>query len=313
MVSFKVNVPNRAQLGQDMFAVLYVDTDSNVQTGSPDDGGADYAIELFRGEVQLYKWDGTGFTRRFGDPPSITLSYGYQAGVTFRISAAELGNTKKLNFYVIVVSGVTYDPTTGEPDFSTAVADVAPAGHLFPYQVITARPTLVVRRLFTTPKLPTAGKQFSLKVTAARSDTNAVIRNGRVTCVGRVGKTSLRAKVSRVVAGAVTCTWLIPKNAKGKQFRGSAAVVFEGLRATRSFSARIRESGSRGATRHRRFPRSRRRLQRYGVRHARPGDRVAARHVVPARAAERDACTPCDQFAERPDASIRDARRAAAC
>jgi hypothetical protein len=240
MVSFKVNVPNRAQLGQDMFAVLYVDTDANVQTGSPDDGGADYAIELFRGEVQLYKWDGTGFTRRFGDPPSITLSYGYQAGVTFRISASELGNTKRLNFYVIVVSGVTYDPTTGEPDFTNAVADVAPAGNLFPYQVITAKPTLVVRRLFTSPKLPTAGKQFSLKVTAARSDTNAVIRNGRVTCVGRVGKAPLRARVARVVSGAVTCTWLIPKNAKGKRFRGTATVVFEGLRATRSFTARIR-------------------------------------------------------------------------
>jgi hypothetical protein len=43
-----------------------------------------------------------------------------------------------------------------------------------------------------------------------------------------------------VQGGAVVCTWLIPANAKGRTFRGSVTVVFEGLRASRSFSARIR-------------------------------------------------------------------------
>ena len=77
-------------------------------------------------------------------------------------------------------------------------------------------------------------------IDAARSDTGAVIRNGRVTCRGRAGNARLRATTARVQGGQVTCTWLIPANARGRTFRGSATVVFEGLRASRSISARIR-------------------------------------------------------------------------
>ena len=41
--------------------------------GSPDLGGADYVMQLVRGEISLYKWDGTDYTRRFGDPSAVTL------------------------------------------------------------------------------------------------------------------------------------------------------------------------------------------------------------------------------------------------
>jgi hypothetical protein len=75
---------------------------------------------------------------------------------------------------------------------------------------------------------------------AARSDTNAALQNGRVTCVGRAGNARLRAQLARVQGGAVVCTWQIPANARGRTFRGTVTVVFEGLRASRSFSARIR-------------------------------------------------------------------------
>ena len=78
-----------------------------------------------------------------------------------------------------------------------------------------------------------------MRLVAARSDTGAVLQSGRVTCVGRAGNTRLRAQVARVAAGAATCTWNIPPNAKGKQFRGTVTVVFEGLRASSSMSRRI--------------------------------------------------------------------------
>jgi hypothetical protein len=242
IVSFRINVPNRPQLGQDMVIDLFVDTDNNPNTGSADFGGTDYVIELIQGEANLFKWDGTNFTRRFGDPPAISLSFSYQGGVTFRISAAELGNTTRLNFFVIVESGVAFDPVTGDPDFANAVADAAPGGGvgLYPYQVIVARPTLVVRSLRGTPAAPRAGRTFTLRMVTARSDTGAALQNGRVTCVGRAGNARLRAQLARVQGGAVVCTWQIPANAKGRTFRGSVTVVFEGLRASRSFSARIR-------------------------------------------------------------------------
>ena len=106
--------------------------------------------------------------------------------------------------------------------------------------MIVAKPALIVRGIKPTPAAPRAGAPFALRMTVARSDSGAVIQNGRVTCVGRAGTTRLRAELARVQGGAVVCIWSIPANAKGKTFRGSATVVFEGLRASRSYTSRIR-------------------------------------------------------------------------
>ncbi len=241
IITFRVNVPNRPTLGQDMLFEIWVDADNNAATGSPDLGGADYVMQLVRGEISLYRWDGADYTRRFGDPSAVTLNFSYQGGLTARISAAELGNTKAFKFFVVAISGLVVDPVTGDLDGANSKADVAPGGGvgLFPFTVTIAKPTLVVRRLTTTPRVPKAGQTFTMRMTTARSDSGAVLQNGRVTCVGRAGATRLQAQLARVQGGAVVCTWLIPANAKGKTFRGSAAVVFEGLRVSRSFSRRI--------------------------------------------------------------------------
>jgi hypothetical protein len=237
-----VNVPNRPTLGQDMLVDLFVDTDNNQATGSQDIPGIDYVIELVRGEINLFKWDGTNFTRRFGDPSAVTLAFSYEGGVTIRISAAELGSTTRFNFFVTVESGVAVDPITGDLDFTNAKGDAAPGGGagFFNYLVNIAKPTLIVRKFGTSPAAPAAGKVFTMRLTTARSDTGAVIQNGRATCVGRAGTVRLRAQTARVTGGAAVCTWLIPKGAKGKTFRGSVSVVFEGLSASRSYSAKIR-------------------------------------------------------------------------
>jgi hypothetical protein len=240
MITFRVNVPNRATLGQDMYMVLFVDSDNNQATGAPDLAGVDYVFEVVRGEIGLFKWDGTNFTRRFGDPSAITLSLAYQGGFTVRISSTELGNTKQLNFIVEVDSGIAVDPITGDLDFTNAKGDVAPGGGagLYPFEVKVAKPTLVVKRLTTTPVRPAAGKPFSAKLQVARSDTGALLQGGRVTCAGRAGAKAVRG-AGRFVGRAAVCTWRIPANAKGKAFRGSITIVFEGLRATRSFSRTI--------------------------------------------------------------------------
>ena len=242
LIQFRVAIPNRAQLTQDMLLLLFVDSDANPQTGDPAELGADYVIEVFGGEAALFRWDGSNFTRRAGDPPATSLIFSYQGGVTITISAAELGNTTKLAFSFLAVSGVTIDSATGDVDFTNAVADIAPAAGagLYPYEVKITPPSLVVRSLRPTPKSPIAGRSFTLRLVAARSDTNAVVQNGRVTCVGRVGTARFRAKVQRVQGGAATCTWNIPATAKGKTFRGSVAVVFEGLRAAQAYSAKVR-------------------------------------------------------------------------
>ncbi len=242
LIQFRVNIPNRAQLGQDMLILLFVDTDANPDTGDPESIGADYVIQIFGGEAALFRWDGSDFTRRAGDPPATSLIFSYQNGATITMSAAELGNTKKFGFAVIAISGVAVDPTTGDTDFTNAVADVAPASGagLYQYEVKITPPTLVAKSLKPTPKNPIAGRTFMLRLVAARSDTGAVVQNGRVTCVGRVGNARLTAQVQRVQGGAATCTWNLPVTARGKTFRGSVAVVFEGLKAGQSYSGKVR-------------------------------------------------------------------------
>ena len=242
VISFKINIPNRPQLTQDMLVLVFVDTDANPQTGDPESLGADYVIQIFGGEAGLFRWDGTDFTRRAGDPPATSLIFAYQGGITITMSAAELGNTKRFGFAAIVIGGVVIDPVTGDLDFTNAVSDVAPAAGagLYQYEVKITPPTLVVKNLAPTPAKPTAGRAFTLRLVAARSDTGAAVQNGKVTCVGRVGNARLKAQVQRVAAGAATCTWSIPVTAKGKTFRGSVAVVFEGLKASQGYASKVR-------------------------------------------------------------------------
>jgi len=247
ILSFRINIPNRPTLGQDMFMLIWIDSDNNVQTGSPAGGndppGADYAMELIRGEISLYRWDGTGFTRSFGDPSAVTLSFSYTNGVTVGIAASELGNTKLLKFIVLVVSGIAFDPVTEEAycPSSPCPSDAAPGGGvgLYPFEVKLAPTTLQVKKFTPTPAKPVAGRTFALRLQAARSDTGALLQSGRVTCVGRIGKGALRAQSGRFVGREAVCTWKIPAGARGKNFRGSITIVFEGLKAARSYSRAI--------------------------------------------------------------------------
>jgi hypothetical protein len=115
IITFRVNIPNRASFSADMLVALEIDSDNNPATGSPE--GTDYALEIFQGEAALFRWDGTNFTRRPGDPPFTSLLFSYTGGITIRISAAELGNTKALKFAAFVFGGIVVDPVTGDLDF----------------------------------------------------------------------------------------------------------------------------------------------------------------------------------------------------
>jgi len=236
-ITFKVNVPNRSQLTPDTVLVMDIDSDANPATGDTDNFGADYILQIILGESLLFKWDGTDY--RVSANQS-SLAYQWKDGATIRINSADLGNTRKLSFDAIVVSGVVIDQTTGAIDCSQCKRDFAPGVGLYTYDVKVGRASLVAKSLKATPAKPTAGKPFTLRLVAARSDTGAVVQNGRATCVARIGSAKLAAKVQRVQGGAAVCTWNLPANAKGKTFHGSVSVVFEGLRASKGFTATIR-------------------------------------------------------------------------
>ena len=238
VVSFKVDIPNRPTLTQDLLLLVFVDTDANPQTGDPDSLGADYVIQIFGGEAALFRWDGADFTsgrRPTGDVADLLVP-GRCDGHDQRCRARQ-HQTPRLRRH----RGLRHRHRPG---------DRRSRLHERRERRRTGRRCGAVRlrgedhaadagRQEVTVGKPTAGKPLTARLVAARSDTGAIVQNGRVTCVGRIGNARLRAQVQRVVAGAATCRWNIPPAAKGKRFRGSVSVVFEGLRATESFSSRI--------------------------------------------------------------------------
>jgi len=78
-----------------------------------------------------------------------------------------------------------------------------------------------------------------MRMTAMRNDTSATLEGGTVKCAARTGGAGLSARVHRFVGTSAVCTWLIPASARGKTFRGSITVVFEGKKVTKTFSSRI--------------------------------------------------------------------------
>ena len=236
-ISIKINIPNRPQYAADIAVVMFLDSDANQATGDPESLGADYIIQLIQGEILLFKWDGSDFTI---SSTQASLSYAWAGGPTIRINASELSNTRKLLFDVTAVSGLVFDSQTGAIDCTNCKRDFAPTIGFYQYDVKITPPTLVVRSLKPIPARPAAGRPFTLRLVAARSDTGAVVQNGRVTCVGRAGNVRLKAKVQRVQGGAATCTWNIPAGAKGKTFRGVVTISFEGLKATQSYTGKVR-------------------------------------------------------------------------
>jgi hypothetical protein len=233
-LSFKINP--FARVTDDMLIGIDIDIDANAATGDPDTG-ADYAIELFRGTANLFRWDGTNFSRRQNDPPQATLTF---SGPTIKINTSELGNTTHLKFDAIVITGIVVD-SSGDLDFTNARADIAPDfGHgLYDYPVKTAPLRLVAKGFALSPRRPVAGRTLTANLTVARNDTGAVLKGGSVVCSARVAGARVAVRVHRFVGSQARCAWAVPSSARGKPFRGSITVVFEGKKITRSFSATV--------------------------------------------------------------------------
>jgi hypothetical protein len=175
------------------------------------------------------------FTRRANDPPQSTLVF---SELSISINAAELGNTSRFNFGVSVVTGITTDQS-GNFDFSNAQADFAPdLGHGFWNYTVRLAPLRLLARSFSITRPVRAGRTLTARLVATRSDTGAVVSGGRVVCTAVVGGRRIAGR-GRFVGREARCVWRIPANARGSRISGSIAVVFEGRRVTRRFSAPI--------------------------------------------------------------------------
>ena len=220
-----------------MLFLIFLDTDGNPSTGDPQGDGADYAIQLVSGAVDLFQWSNNDYVPA---PSQSSLVYSYTAGgPMIKVSAADLGKAKALSFSVFAASGITVD-SSGNPDFSNSAADFAPdAGHgTYSYKVLT-KLTLSVVVFTTTPKPARAGKLFAAGLAVTESDTGGPVKSGTVTCAATVGGKQLAAAAHAVANGIALCAWRLPKTAKGKTIRGTVTLVVQGVKAAKSFSVKV--------------------------------------------------------------------------
>jgi hypothetical protein len=237
LVTFKINISNRPALTADMLVLVLLDTDQQTATGDPQSGGADYAIQLAQGEVVLFKWNGSDFVVA---PSQTSVTFGYDAtGATIRASAADLGGTKGFNFFAIAISGITTD-AAGNPDFTNEHADPAPdAGHgVFAYHVLT-KLTLSVSAFTVGPKPAKVGKKLVASLAANESDTNGPVQAGTVACSATVAGKHLSATAHRLANGVATCSWLVPRGAKGSTVHGTVSLTVKGTKVVRAFAVKV--------------------------------------------------------------------------
>jgi hypothetical protein len=237
LVTFQVNISNRPALTQDMFLLIFLDTDQNSATGDPQAYGADYLIELDPGSVGLLQWNGADYANA-SSQTSLTYAYA-TTGATIHVSAADLGKTKAFKFGVIAFSGYAVD-ASGNPDLTNLKRDAAPDfGHgVFSYQVLT-RLVLTVTALTTAPKPARAGRPFTASLAANENDTAGPVPAGTVGCAASIAGKRLVVVTRAVRNGIAVCVWRIPGRTRGRIVRGLITLTVRGTSVTRGFSTRI--------------------------------------------------------------------------
>jgi hypothetical protein len=235
-IAMKINISNRPALTPDMLVLIFLDADKNPATGDPQSLGADYAIQLQTGAVDLFKWNGTTYTG--ATSPSLTFAYD-ATGAAIHISAADLGGTKGFNFAVLAASGIAVD-ANGNPDFTNEKDDLAPdPGHGFWSYTVIAKLTVTVQAFVYAPKPAKQGKNFAAGFAATESDTNGPVTKGTVACTATAGTKHLVALTHAVTNGVVACVWHVPLATKGKTLRGTVTLTVQGTTVTRSFAVKI--------------------------------------------------------------------------
>jgi hypothetical protein len=123
-LTFTVSLANRPTLGSSE-VILAINSDNNFATGNDKWDGAEFAIDLTTKDGGgVAKWTGSQWD--WGTPQT-TFLFSYAAGTaSFKINAAELGNTKTFTFVGGAGEAEQYDWAPENGDFSYTLQASAP-------------------------------------------------------------------------------------------------------------------------------------------------------------------------------------------
>ncbi len=206
---------------------LFLDTDANPDTGAFGTLGAEYLIFLAEGGYEFARWTGSDWD---WDAPYTTVRVRSNAtGVMFSLNRSELGGTTSFNFWA----------RSGRGEAALGQVDDAPDDGTFNYTLAAGGPDIREVGVKTTPDAgPRAGRQFVVQATSLALPV--LPANGlspqpdSYTCSAKLGAKALRGQ------GVGSCTFAIPKKAKGKKLSVSLTASYQGASKTIQLAYKVR-------------------------------------------------------------------------
>jgi hypothetical protein len=225
---FNVGVTNMPSSG-DVQAVLFIDSDANPTTGVVENGGIDYILYSDRSDNTWGFGHWTGSSWDWDTPWSTARVLTALNGVLFTVNRRELSNAAQVNFWAL-----TMVSDGGDGKF-----DAAPDRGLWNYDLQAGGPDIKSIRLATTPSVPRAGKQFTVKVTALELPQDGSL----LSTPPQPESYTCKAKLAgRPLAGRAQggCTFKLPKKARGKKLVVAVTVQYQGVAKTVEYPFKVK-------------------------------------------------------------------------
>jgi len=233
---YSMDIGFGAQIISNAVIIIYLDTDQNPSSGSTNDAGADYAVEVDQASNMFFfgKWDGTQYSDAPSDTTVSVRLAGNPTGTHLIVSfnRSEVGNGNGFNFWLLSTDG-TVDP---------GHFDDAPSGSgTYSYTLQTAAP-LQLSLLASTQGKAKAGGTWSVLLIAKRSDTGATLGpEGTIACKATGGGKALQVVQKHWVSASggvhvAVCTFHVGKKLKGKALHATVTVSYQGLAVTHKYT-----------------------------------------------------------------------------
>jgi hypothetical protein len=214
----KATIANMPALQTPGNAVLALDTDRSGSTGSV--FGADYIVLADLSDLSgiFVKWTGSDYADAPTQPGDVRYSIGGGA-IEFLVRPAALGGATSFNFLVGATTG------SGEG----AQIDLAPDSGTWFFEVQKPAPAPAIAtsaKATYAPAAPRAGKAFRVAGASVQLDDGSTAAAETYSCRAKLAGKALRG------IGPGSCTFAVPKTAKGKRLVVTVSATYAGRTVT---------------------------------------------------------------------------------
>ncbi len=208
-VTIKAAIANLPLVGQPGFVIGVFDIDRNGATGALMGGDYVLFVDLSSGGRLLQRWNGTEYV----DTPGDTVVVLGAGSAELSVKPAALGGATAFNFIVVAASG-----QVGE-----AQIDSAPDSGTWFYEVKAPVVSVDTINAKFVPAAPKAGAVFQAPLVRMKLSDGRTVLAAKYRCVAQLAGKLLRG------SGKGSCTFRIPRNAKGKRLQVMLFVTYGGV------------------------------------------------------------------------------------